>query len=415
MTEYFPFERKLIDEAMKLIPKEEVNRFSEVYDLKVENYLVVYSKYSKLFFGISAKRFLHNNYDSATIINKEDRLYYSISRLQRATHVGRNNYESNIQLFHFDDYLEEYGDNGYEKFEKECQSSVCNKINYAITYQSYPQIKELVDMGYCNFVNNIISYDNKNELFEININDYKLDKECKDYLNKNDRRPTWWLYLHKINLIDNITIQHIQFFNENNISPYDIYVLIKENSQYTVSSIIDYINRCAFYQGLNPSRVISNLLIYINSAKKINKKIDYYPSDLEKATSCVDKMQSNIATAFSKSRKHLYHYDYKKRIPYSYDGNYYYIRPENDIAYIEEMSQLFANYNITENIRENNDYYIMYDKKTNKEVAIIDAFNINKKFMRNKITKYNNNSLTHKEKVFIKEWLNHKKNVELYS
>ncbi len=408
----FPYEQKMIDYAMKLIPKDEVKEFSIIDGVKIRNYLIVYSNKSKKFFGISANRFLKNNYESAIILYNVAEFSYAIKRLLKNI---PNNIKDlnpcNIQIFHYDNYLNDYGSDGYELLNKINSLNDIQKIKYSITFLKYPSIKKLVEDGYYNFVCKLINDTTiQTELIKVEIDNWRIDNQCKEYLNNNDYHPIEWLYLYKINEIDTIDFQQLQFLKTNNVSLMDIYYLLLKNNTYTVSSIIDYINRCMLYQAYNPRSAVLHLQAYIDSAKRLDINIDYYPNDLNKTFDFTNMLHTKFNYAVSKSINNEYHYHYKRRSYCYYSDNYYYIKPENDIELIKEISIIFQKYDITTYNTKDKDYCLLISKKTNKVIAIIDSANLNnKKQIKNKVIKYNNNRLSRDEIVFIKKWLEYKK------
>ena len=188
MNYYFPYEEKMIKEAIRSIPKKRVRKYCELHGYEYEgyravNYLVVYSKDTKKFFGISASRFLNNNYASGVILDGSERISKFTGKMIEKYGGYVENFKSpNIQLFAYSDYLKDYGNDGYKTLRKHISDSILKKINYAIMYQKYPNIKKIVEAGYYNLIDYIISSgeidDTVKELIITDINDWQIDSEC---------------------------------------------------------------------------------------------------------------------------------------------------------------------------------------------------------------------------------------------
>lgn len=403
----------MIDETLKKIPRDELVSY---YDDEIQKYLVVYSKDAKLFYGISVKRFLEHKYEAALILNRDNNLHQILRRLRKGSNSNPEDLYSQVILFNYEDYLDDYKDDGYDLYINGKTDLILDKVKYSITFQAYPYIKEIVKAGYSNLATDIINHYNLKELSDFRLERLKIDKQSKEFLNKYKRKIDWWISLDKINRIDNVTFEQLQFFHQNSVHLYDLYCLLKNNSVYTVKSVIDYINHCAIYQGYKVSLGIAGLYGYLNIAKKIYAEVNYYPNDLKKEYNYASIISEDFRLACRRDIAKRYHYSYKRRIPYEFRDDNYYIKSENDIEHIKQISKLFCNYNITEAITNESNYYFIYDAKTDKEIALINDFNFyTKNKISNKVIKYDNRPVTRKEKAFINKWLNHKKNIELYS
>ena len=418
MDNYFPYEEKMIKEAMNLIDKDKVQEFSGTEDDKVMNYLIVYSQYSNRFYGIYASHFLKGNFASATIIKDPEDIKYYLKRVMKTRLIKNQEVSYNhFQLFNYEEYLKLNENDGFDILEKydSCTFDLKNRIVYAAIYLEYPNIKDYVEQGYYKLVEEMLNdYSTASTLLENNIEDMQIDEQCKEYLKDKDNTAYWWINLDRINKIDNISIDQLKYMYENDFSIETVCSLIKAYEQYTVSSLLDYVSRCVMYQGYEPRRVIDDLYGYINGAEKYLVNIDYYPNDLAKAYKFVYSLYTKYDTLNNINIINNYQYNYKNRNRLYFKDDNYYIKAENNIDNVRNKGRLFFLYDISLTTYNDIDCFWLCDAKTNKEIAIIRTSNsFNKKQLISNVRKYNDMPLSHKEKTFMKKWFEYRKNINL--
>ena len=190
---------------------------------------------------------------------------------------------------------------------------------------------------------------------------------------------------------------------------------MKNNTQYSVSSLIDYIQRSVIYQGINASNIINNLSYYIDHGISYGLKIDFYPNDLWKVYKEVENIDNKFDKTEARSSWRNYHYRYEKRKAYSFSDENYCIKPENDIEIIDSEDKYFNQSHLLY-LNSDNDFYWLSDKKTGKEIGLIDSklFN-NKNHLKYNTFKYGHTPLSLKEKRFLKKWQKYKNKIDLLS
>lgn len=414
----YPYEEKIIKEAMSLIDRDKVVEYCEIEKDKIQNYLVVYSGTSKKFCGICASRFLQNNYDSAIIIENVSDVIYHLKRLYRKRLMNSGERSNkHLQLFNYDQYLKDNKDDGFDILENhdKARFDLVKKIAYATTYLKYPAIKNIVEKGYYRLAEELCYNDYAAEvLLNKDVKEIKINEQCKKYLNDNNASSNWWLYLHKLNEIDCVSYDQLTYMFENNFVIDDFYNLIVEPNCYSVKSLIEYVNRCVMYQGYEPRKVISDLLIYHFNGKNILKKLDHYPNDLVKSSKFASTTKLKYDCVASREYRNKYHYNYSNRNRYCFKDKDYYIKAENDIDKVTQASRIIDYYDITQYMKENTDYYWLCDAETDKEITLLRINKITtKKLLKNAIRKYDGLPLSQKELSFIKKWLEYRKNIDL--
>ena len=416
----FPYEEKMIKEAMSLIDKNKVAEFTETEYGKIKNYLVVYSKEYDRFFGIVASRFLKNNYASTVILNSEYSLLAMFKRFSRKVLMNHDkHYFDNVQLFGYDEYLLKHNDDGFRLLEEYDSSifDITKKITYAYIYLEYPDIRKWVQAGCYKLVEEMIKDPDIYtcmELMKMGPENLNIDKQCRDYLKKNEATASDWYYLHSLNNIDVVTLQQLTYLIENDISIESLYELVRRNDHYTTTSLINYINYCVIYQGYQARRVISDLESYNYTCRIYGIKSDAYPNDLIKVTKKANSISMKYGSYTNYDHISRYHYNYRDRKKYRFKDNDYYIKEENDIDKVKNLCQLFEGYAVTLNTKEDTDYFLMCDSRTDREVAVVIGKTTDNpaKVCKNAI-KYNDKPLSKKEKIFIKKWLDYRKKIKL--
>ena len=417
MNNHLPYENKMIKEALSLIDRNKVSEYSKE-NKALQNYLVVYSGKYKKFFGIYASRYLRNNHGSARIIEDAGDISSSMRRLKRGLiYNDAVETDNNIQLFNYEEYLKDNKNDGFEILENHDKSifGLKMKASYAVTYLKHPNIKAYAEKGYYRLIEDILRncYD-VDDILNVKPEGLRIDAQCQKFLNENEAKREWWIYLHWLNKNDSVSLEQLKYIYENNISINEIYDLVNDYGYYTVSNLIDYVNRCVMYQGLEHRRIIMNLSAYILYVKKHNIKANPFPNDLAKAFKCIDSMESKLVTYINTDYRNNYHYSYKRRNKYCFKDENYYIKAENDIDNVTEKTIILEGFDITQSIKKDTDYFWLCDTKTKREIALIRTQGkLNKTRFLRTTRKYRNTPLSGKEKTFLKKWLDYRKKIDL--
>ena len=372
----FPYEYESISKLLQTIDKKDINLFAQCNEKKeaeVPKYLICFDKNTKKFYQISAKRFMENNYVSTYVISASFD-YYLTKTKRNAVYRNTKEYYDNrftdasdmLDVFFMQDYYEIYPDNGYDLFVESEGENKAKEITYALVYQEYPIIKDLLKKG----LNNLVSYYIGDEEFWYecqNLNNHKLLKAMNDA---------------PLNQIDNYMTELIHLYNKKKINEKD-FLFIINNSDYQIyqhlhlfvkdkhdcKALIDYLNRCEIYQAIDAKAALGYLELYTESKESVGlKNIEKYPVSLRKEY----KRLSVISGAFERA---CLDYSVKEKCrrnrllkdEYEYHEKGYCIKVETDYDHLKEELKYIKSTQIEFiGCNKYGNYYWLYDKNGNE-------------------------------------------------